>query len=319
MQAKFRPLAIAAAIVLVQAALVAFFAWPSLRTAPRDLPVVVTGPAGAAVAAELRQKVPGGFEITTVADPAAADRALRDREAYAAFVTGPTGVTLHVASAASPAVASLLTQQAQGAVVDVVPVDADDPRGSGLASAFLPIVLTSMVAGIVLTLTVASRTGRLAGVAAYATLAGLAGAWVLHQGYDILPGDYLASAGALALLALAVSATLAGLGTALGQAGLGVGALLVFLVGNPLSAVASAPELLPQPWGAIGQLLPPGAGATLLRSAAYFDGAGGAAAAWTLTAWAAVGLLLLAAPMRRRPAATPEPADETPALAPADA
>jgi hypothetical protein len=310
MHAKLRPLAIAVVVVLVQAALVAFFAWPSLRTAPRDLPVVVTGPAAAAVTAELQQKLPGGFEITTVGDAAAADQALRDREAYAAFVTGPDGVTLHIASAASPAVATLLSQQAPGPVVDVVPVDSGDPRGAGLAAAFLPIVLTSMVAGIILTLAVASRTGRLAGVTGFALLAGLGGAWVLHQGYDILPGGYLAGAGALALLAFAVSATLAGLGTALGRAGLGLGALLVFLLGNPLSAVASAPELLPQPWGAIGQLLPPGAGATLLRSVAYFDGAGGAVAAWTLAAWAAAGLLLLAVPGRRQaPAegrATPE-------------
>jgi len=29
----------------------------------------------------------------------------------------------------------------------------------------------------------------------------------------------------------------------------------VFLLGNPLSGLTSAPELLPQPWGAVGQLL----------------------------------------------------------------
>jgi hypothetical protein len=69
--------------------------------------------------------------------------------------------------------------------------------------------------------------------------------------------------------------------------------ILTFILGNPLSAVASAPELLPQPWGQLGQLLPPGAGATLLRSTAYFHGAGGTAVTWTLITWATAGLALL--------------------------
>jgi hypothetical protein len=46
--------------------------------------------------------------------------------------------------------------------------------------------------------------------------------------------------------------------------------------------------------GLIGQLLPPGAGATLVRSAAFFDWAGSALALWTLLAWAGIGLVLLA-------------------------
>jgi hypothetical protein len=49
--------------------------------------------------------------------------------------------------------------------------------------------------------------------------------------------------------------------------------LLMVLAGNPLSGLSSAPELLPQPAGALGQLLPPGAGGSLLRSTAFFDGA----------------------------------------------
>jgi hypothetical protein len=89
------------------------------------------------------------------------------------------------------------------------------------------------------------------------------------------------------------------LGALLGPAGVGLAALVVFVVGNPLSAVASAPELLPQPWGAVGQFLPPGAGATLLRSTAYFDGAGGATVAWTLAAWAVAGIALLIIGRRR--------------------
>lgn len=42
----------------------------------------------------------------------------------------------------------------------------------------------------------------------------------------------------------------------------------------------------------IGQLLPPGAAGTLVRSVAYFDGHGGGTAAVTLVVWIAAGLAL---------------------------
>src|SRR5439155_11751927 len=87
---------VAAGIVLVQALLVLWFAWPGLKTAPRDLPVVVAGPAPAAtaVADRLRAERPGAFDITTAPDAATADAALRDRAAYAGFVVAPDGISL---------------------------------------------------------------------------------------------------------------------------------------------------------------------------------------------------------------------------------
>ena len=81
---------IAFGVVLAQALLVPLFAAPAANLAPRDLPVVVAGPAPAAhaMAGQLRQAEPGAFEVTTVPDAAAAEAALRDRDAYAAFVIG---------------------------------------------------------------------------------------------------------------------------------------------------------------------------------------------------------------------------------------
>ena len=86
--------AVLAAIVAVQALLVLWFAWPAQKAEPRDLPVVVAGPQQAAdeIAARLGQVREGAFEVTTVADAAAADAALADREAYGAFVVTPSGV-----------------------------------------------------------------------------------------------------------------------------------------------------------------------------------------------------------------------------------
>jgi hypothetical protein len=314
-----RAAAIVIGIVLAQALLALWFAWPAQKIAPRDLPVVVAGPppAAAAAADRLRAERPGAFAVQTVGDAAAADRALRDRTAYAAFVLGPDGPSLHLASAASPTVAALLTQAAQQLgggsappVVDVVPTPADDPRGAGFAGGFLPLLLTSILAGAAVLFAVGSRWVRITAIFGYAVLAGLAAAAVQH-GLGVVTGNYLAAAGADGLLTLAVAAAVAGLGSVLGRAGIGLGALLVFVLGNPISAVAAAPELLPKPWGAIGQLLPPGAGGTLLRDAAFFSGAGAAKPLLVLGTWAVLGLLLLALgswhSVRRGPDARPVP------------
>ena len=54
--------------------------------------------------------------------------------------------------------------------------------------------------------------------------------------------------------------------------------------------------------GAFGQILPPGAAGTLVRSVAYFDGAGGLTAGLTLAAWVAIGVVLHEVGTRRAPA-----------------
>ncbi|MGR6317145.1 hypothetical protein Q2K19_07250 [Micromonospora soli] len=309
---------LAALAVGVQALLVPLFAAPAAHLAPRDLPVAVAGPAPAAaeLAGRLAAARPGAFAVTTLPDGAAADRALRDREVYAAFVVGPDGVALHTAPAASPTVAALLTEASAELsgdrpvpVVAAVPADPDDPRGAGFAAGFLPLALTSMLAGALLVLLVARRGARLLGLLGYGVLAGLVGAAVLHGWLGVLTGSGWLEAGAIGLFALAAASTVAGLGALLGGPGVGLGALLVFLVGNPLSAVSAAPELLPQPWGTLGQFLPVGAGGTLLRSAAFFDGAGGARALAVLAGYAVVGLALVLAG-RFRSGGDAEPAPE---------
>ena len=81
----------------------------------------------------------------------------------------------------------------------------------------------------------------------------------------------------------------------------------MILMGNPFAAVASAPELLPQPVGGLGQLLPPGAGGNLLRSTGFFDGAGGGRHIAVLAIWALAGFAALGiAAARRRLSPTPE-------------
>src|SRR5690348_1729675 len=106
--------AVVAVIIVVQALMMLWFSLPAQEAEPRDLPVAVAGPreVADAVAQKLRAARTGAFEVTTVADAAAADRLLKDREIYGAFVVGQRGVELHVASAASPAVSTALSQLA---------------------------------------------------------------------------------------------------------------------------------------------------------------------------------------------------------------
>jgi hypothetical protein len=311
--------------VLVGLALAAF-AWPAARLGPRDLPIGVVAPAGAGDAIE-RRLAGDALEVHQLADQASARAAIADRDVYGAIVVGPQGTTVLTASAASPLVAQLLQQAAAGGgpaaapspgggaaapvrVVDVVPADPDDPRGAALAASVLPLVLAGMAAGLLVWLAGGPGPARWAALAAASAAAGLVAAGTVQGWLGLLGGNWLVNAGALGLTVLAVAATVAGLAALGGRAGAAVGALLMVLVGNPLSGVSSAPELLPAPAGAVGQLLPPGAGGSLLRSTAFFDGAGAAGPLTVLAAWVVLGLALgwLAALRRPRPSpvGTPE-------------
>ncbi|MFI5889416.1 hypothetical protein ACIA5D_04770 [Actinoplanes sp. NPDC051513] len=299
---------IASAVVVGQALLIPLFAAPAANLEPRDLPIAVAGPPQ--VVAQLEAAHPGAFEVTTVADAVAADSRIKDRDVYGAILVTATGSEVHVASAAGPTVAQLLTQAAAGLgqapptdspgmgsgivpVRDVVPVDPDDPRGAGFVAGFLPLAITSLLAGVLVYLFVPRRAARLTALATFAALAGLAGAGILVGWLGILSGDYFAVAGVLALFALAMAGAMTGLAALIGRGGLALGAVVMFLVGNALSGIAAAPQLLPQPWGEVGQWLPIGAGGTLLRSVAYFGGSGGGFAVTVLSAYAIVGLLLV--------------------------
>lgn len=80
--------------------------------------------------------------------------------------------------------------------------------------------------------------------------------------------------------------------------GITVGALNMVFVANPLSAIATGPDWLPQPWGDFGRFLPIGAAGTVIRSAAFCEGAGSGRALLVLGAWIVLGLVLLAVSMK---------------------
>ena len=293
------PAAAILVVPLVVALVLTLFAWPSSRLEPHELPIAVAGAPAAADALEHRLAAQeGAFDVRRYATEGQAREAIEERDVYGAFVATPSGPKVLTSSAGSPAVAQLLTHAAAEQDAEIEDVVATPKAGTGLGSSVLPLVLGGVLTGILASLAVSRGPARAGLTIAGSVLAGLAAALVADTWLGIVEGDWLLNAGAFALTFLAVAAATAGLYSLFGKAGLGVGALLMVFVGNPFSAAATAPELLPQPVGGLGQLMPPGAGANLLRSTGFFDGAGSAEQIAVLAVWATAGLaaMLLARP-----------------------
>jgi hypothetical protein len=313
-----RPPMLAILLVPLAVALVlTLFAWPSARQEPRDLPVGVAGPPAAAQAMEKQLTArDGAFDVQRYPDEAAARAAIEDREVYGAFVATGSGQKVLTASGASSNVAQLLTRAAtegrapaEAATVrvqDVVPVS---EGSTALSSSVFPLVLAGTLAGLAAVALTTGGMARAGLVVAGSTLAGLAATALMQSWLDVVGGDWAANAAALSLTVMAIASFVAGLTALLGHAGSALAGVTMVLIGNPFSGMASGPEMLPQPIGAIGQLMPPGAGGNLLRSTGFFDGAAASGHVAVLAAWALVGLTLLAVAALRahRPATAPVP------------
>lgn len=313
-----RVVAIVIALASVVSVIVLAFLWPAITSEVKGLPLAATGPS-----AQLEQLVggidehaPGVFEVTTVDDRDAAVAAIESREVYGAIVLGTQPEVL-TSSAASPVAAQALSavgaqlqaqlQQAAAAqaqqagvepptvtveVTDVVPLAETDARGVGLASAVLPLVIGGLLGGILTGLALRGRARRVVAIVAYAIVAGAAITGILQGWLGILQGSYLVNASAVALALLAVGGTVLGFASVLGRPGFALGAVTFILFAVPLASAATPVEFLPEPWGAVGQWFPPGAGATLLRDLSYFPGADAVFPWLVLTVWATAGLLL---------------------------
>jgi hypothetical protein len=188
-----------------------------------------------------------------------------------------------------------LGQDSNGApapIRDLAALPHDDPRGTGLAAGALPLVRGGLLAAVLLTRLVRGPGRRVAGALTFAVTGGLAVAGILQFWFGSLSGSYSANGTAVAATIAATGLAILGLESLLGNAGIGIGAVAMMLIGNPLSGTATAPEMLPGRSGALGQLLPPGAGGWLLRSTAFFDGRGAGQAAAVLTTWIVFGAVL---------------------------
>lgn len=324
-----RTAALAATVVTV--VLLAFL-WPTVTSTPKDLPVAVVGDQATVdrIQAGMEQQAEhtGGqvpFDLQRVDSREAAVQGIRERELYGAFVApkAPTDrLEVLTAGAANASVAQMLTSAGQGMstavaqqvaqqvpaqkkaavlqqalagprVTDVVPLTEGDPRGAGLAVASLPLTIGGLLGGVLLSNGVRGTWRRLVGVLAYAALGGLAMVAVLDWWFNLLPAPGLALWASIALSLGATVALIVGLHSAIGAPGIGIGALLTMLIGNPISGAQSPAEFLPGAWGAIGQFFVPGATGTLVRDLAYFPDASTLQPWLVLAGWLALGLLLV--------------------------
>ncbi|WP_189189674.1 ABC transporter permease [Streptomyces albiflavescens] len=292
--------------------------------------IVGTSTASQGAVEGLAHSKPGGFDFHLYPDEASARSAIRERDVYGAFVVAPSSLTVLESTAASPTVAQLLGKTGQQLAahaskaaadraassvhgtsarskkgeagpkrpaqirvrtVDVVQTSVDDPRGVVFSSALLPLTICSIMIALVIAMSRRLRPGsRLMALIVVSGAAAL-GVYVVAQGFlGALPHEPLATWASLSLTILAISATTAGVLTLVGSAGLGLSAALMVFVGNPFSGSTSAPELLPKAVEDIGQWLPPGAGASLVRGTAYFNGNDSAGHIAVLTLWSVLGL-----------------------------
>jgi hypothetical protein len=331
---KLSGLSIAVALVgaLIQFALGAYYLGMAHAPHPHHLPVGLVAPA-----AQRAELVPplekgGAFNVADYRDVATLETAIKDRKAYGGLVIAPTGATLYVASAASPAVANLLkslyTQEyerrlaasvkqatAAGApvpaataarlaapptIVDLVPLPAEDSAGSSLGFLIQALSLGASIASLALGRIGAKVVGRSArrglGHAAllilYAVLSGAVALAAMSMFGVGRNGDHGGLFLAFSLISLAITASTAAAVALVGPAGALVGGLY-FTLGLIISGSSIAPEMLPGAGRVIGQLLPPGAGATFIRDRLYFPNAPDGGQIAELLVFAGVGLLVI--------------------------
>lgn len=260
-----------------------------LGASPIEMPEVLVATAANAQVAQMLQGIATGMQQQI-------DTQLR--------TTAEAAITQRLADPAA-ANTPFTIPHAEIAVTDVVPFSDSDARGAKLSVAAFPLVLGGMAGAVLISFGVPRASHRIAALVAYAVVGGLLLGAILQGLFGALQGSYWTNAAAIGLALVAITAPIVGLRSLIGAPGLGIGAALMMLVANPISAATMPVEFLLAPWGALGQWFPPGAGATLLKELSYFPDANTAFPWAVLAGWTVVGVLLTAVAVARERGTTP--------------
>ncbi|AZI63672.1 ABC transporter permease [Rhodococcus qingshengii] len=291
------------------------FVLPSVNSGPHELKLGIAGPVATTeqISTSLEASKQGAFDTREFADADALRDAIRNRDVVGGIAVDANGPHVLIATAGGTPIAQTLTgvanglSEASGAKVpveDVVPLTADDPTGAGLTALALPLVFGGIMPAVVLVqLFPRSIVKRVLGAAGVAMVAGFALTAILQFDTNSLDGNYLLTALALTMGMSAISLPILGLESLLGMKGFALGAVTMMFIGNPLSGMATTAAWLPAGWGALGQLLPPGAAGASVRSMAFFDGHGATTPLLVLVCWIAVGIALCVAAGRKKASA----------------
>lgn len=330
---KLSPDARVAARIVVGATAVLFLSTILYVTAfhaprPRSYDVGVVGkPAEAAsVQDALDGANRGAFDVRPYDTESQARGALLDTKVHGVLVPRPQRDRILVAEALGIAPTQAVSYALRGvasksrtpaAVRDIRPLPSSDRRGLSALFIVIGTLIPSLVFGVLLSVFGRrfSRRLRWAAVLAYALLAGLVVAFNVDVVVGAFGSAFLGIGLVSGLLALAVSAAAHGLGHLGGPPGIGLAALILLLVGVSAGGGAVGYEFEPGFYGAVSQLLPPGAAVTAVRNVEYFDSAGTLAPIATLAGWALGGLALgllgdIYGPHVRRARATPATSGE---------
>lgn len=191
----------------------------------------------------------------------------------------------------------------------VVPLSESDSSGSGIAVAAFPLVIGGILGGSFSALRVNGTWRRFVTATLYAVIGGALTALILNVWFGLIPGDFATLWAAFSATYMATASFIVGVSALTAPiVGLGVGAVITMFIGNPISGASMPSVFLPGAWGAIGQMMVPGASSTLLRSIAYFPEAATSGQWLVLGSWIAFGLLagVIGWALKERRAATVE-------------
>lgn len=277
-------------ILLLQLLFIASYVGGLHAPRPHGAKLAIVGPEAAAAraAASVEQTAPGiaPKPYATFED---ARQAIAHGEVFGALVLGAERDRLIVSQRWSRAFSTEITRQftaayaAQGrplttAIVDELP--ANDTNGLSPFYLVVGWVVGGYLAGVVVGLARGERAtnrkqglARVGGLAVYAAISGLLGALLVGPVMDVLEGHVLELWGIGALIVFAAGVTTLAFEALIGVLGVGLAIALFVVLGNPSSGAIFPPELLPQPWRAVGGYIVTGAGGRAARSVQYFESA----------------------------------------------
>lgn len=244
-----------------------------------------------------------------------AEKAIAERDIYGALIMGPE-VGVLIGSAANPGVAQLITELGSGIqesflarqgvqvpkvkVTELATLPTEDARGQVLGSASLPLVIAGISLGALIMLRIRNRWSQINLIATTSLITGLTVAFILTEVLSALPGDLWTNTLVLSAIIGAFGFSLVGAYRLFGMVGFGALAATLFLLGNPLSGVALAPEFYQDGWGSFGQALPLGAGFELIKRVNFFESADASQQWWVLGIWVLIGLAMWAVGYRKK-------------------
>lgn len=189
-----------------------------------------------------------------------------------------------------------IQEQAQEQAAAVTVTTTDVVAGGTNAAAGNLVILPALIGGMMtamLSIFLVKRPWfRIISLVSGALFAGLSGALVLGAWMDLIPGDFGMIWLALSAGVCAVGATIMGLATLLGNAGIGLGVILMMLIGNPWGGTFVPTEFLGGFMGWLGAHMPNGNVIQLVRNIGYFPDASQSSQWGVFAAWIGIGLVL---------------------------